>query len=63
MSASALSAASTHDAGAAIALGLTPEASDAHIDNLTGLNDKASAAAGVPRQPPTPKPQQYATNW
>ena len=72
MSASALSAASTHDAGAALQLHLQPEASDAHIDNLTGLNDRvAGAAAGAKAARTTPPPPAaaaaaktpFATNW
>ena len=72
MSASALSAASTHDAGAALQLHLQPEASDAHIDNLTGLNDRvAGAAAGAKAARTTPPPPaaaaaakpSFATNW
>ena len=41
-----LSAASTH-AAATLQMHLLPEAVDAHIENLTGLNDKASAAASA----------------
>ena len=57
-----LSAASTH-AAATLQLHLRPEATDAHIENLTGLNDKASAAASALTQRPTPEAPTVATHW
>ena len=63
-----LSAASTH-AAATLQLHLRPEATDAHIENLTGLNDKAmasAAASGVKLPRPSagePPPPPAATNW
>ena len=40
-----------------------PEATDAHIENLTGLNDKASAAASALTHRPTPEAPMVATHW
>ena len=57
-----LSAASTH-AAATLQLHLRPEATDAHIENLTGLNDKASAAASALTHRPTPEAPMVATQW
>ena len=57
-----LSAASTH-AAATLQLHLRPEATDAHIENLTGLNDKASAAASALTHRPTPEAPTVATHW